>query len=109
MTVVSTSMISAATKAAITSGRLSALPVDPIGQVSFRRSARGERSLLKRANFERLVADPIIPANGVDPTQPRAELGVSDPDVLVGILDACAEQRKEAGIDSSPAPAGQTD
>jgi Ca-activated chloride channel family protein len=44
------------------------------------------------------VADPISTANGVDPSQPRAELEVPDPDVLVGILDSWAEQRKEARV-----------
>ncbi len=44
------------------------------------------------------VADPISAANGVDPSQPRAELEVPDPDVLVGILDSWAEQRKEARV-----------
>ena len=44
------------------------------------------------------VADPISAANGVDPSQPRAELEVPDPEVLVGILDSWAEQRKEARV-----------
>ncbi len=44
------------------------------------------------------VGDPISTANGVDPNQPRAELEVPDPDVLVGILDSWAEQRKEARV-----------
>ena len=37
-------------------------------------------------------------ANGVDPTQPTAELQVPSPDVLVGILDSWAELRKEARV-----------
>jgi Ca-activated chloride channel family protein len=44
------------------------------------------------------LADPISPANGVDPTQPRAELEVPAPDVLVAILDSWAELRKEARV-----------
>ena len=44
------------------------------------------------------LADPISVENGVDPSQPRAELEVPDPDVLVGILDSWAEQRKEARV-----------
>ena len=38
------------------------------------------------------------PANGVDPTQPQAELEVPSPEVLVGILDSWAELRKEARV-----------
>jgi Ca-activated chloride channel family protein len=44
------------------------------------------------------VTDPIVPANGVDPNQPAAELEVPAPDVLVGILDSWAELRKEARV-----------
>ncbi len=44
------------------------------------------------------LADPITTANGVDPTQPRAELEVPAPDVLVAILDSWAELRKEARV-----------
>jgi Ca-activated chloride channel homolog len=44
------------------------------------------------------LADPITPANGVDPTQPQAELEVPQPDVLVAILDSWAELRKEARV-----------
>jgi Ca-activated chloride channel family protein len=44
------------------------------------------------------LADPISPANGVDPTQPQAELEVPSDDVLVRILDAWAEQRKDARV-----------
>ena len=38
------------------------------------------------------------PANGVDPTQPTAELEVPSPEVLVGILDSWAELRKDARV-----------
>ena len=44
------------------------------------------------------LAAPIVAENGVDPTQPRAELEVPAPDVLVGILDSWAELRKEARV-----------
>ncbi len=44
------------------------------------------------------IADPITPANGVDPTQPQSELDVPTPEVLSGILDAWAEQRKDARV-----------
>jgi Ca-activated chloride channel family protein len=44
------------------------------------------------------VGEPISAANGVDPTQPRAELEVPDADVLVRVLDSWAEQRKEARV-----------
>ena len=44
------------------------------------------------------LAAPVSAENGVDPNQPRAELEVPDPDVLVGILDSWAEQRKEARV-----------
>ena len=37
-------------------------------------------------------------ANGVDPTQPTAELQVPSPEVLVGILESWAELRKEARV-----------
>jgi Ca-activated chloride channel family protein len=44
------------------------------------------------------LGDPIVEANGVDPTQPTAELQVPAPEVLVGILDSWAELRKEARV-----------
>ncbi len=44
------------------------------------------------------LADPITEANGVDPTQPQAELEVPRPDVLVAILESWAELRKEARV-----------
>jgi Ca-activated chloride channel family protein len=44
------------------------------------------------------LAEPVSAANGVDPTQPRAELEVPSPEVLVRILEAWAEQRKEARV-----------
>jgi Ca-activated chloride channel family protein len=44
------------------------------------------------------VGEPVSAANGVDPTQPRAELEVPDADVLVRVLDSWAEQRKEARV-----------
>ncbi len=44
------------------------------------------------------LADPVSTANGVDPNQPRAELEVPSPEVTVRILDAWAEQRKEARV-----------
>ena len=44
------------------------------------------------------LADPIVEANGVDPTQPTAELQVPEPAVLIGILDSWAELRKDARV-----------
>jgi Ca-activated chloride channel homolog len=44
------------------------------------------------------LADPVSLANGVDPSQPQAELEVPPSDVLVNILDAWADQRKEARV-----------
>ena len=44
------------------------------------------------------LAAPVSAENGVDPTQPRSELEVPDADVLVRMLDAWAEQRKEARV-----------
>jgi Ca-activated chloride channel family protein len=40
----------------------------------------------------------VSAANGVDPNQPTAELEVPSPEVLVQVLDAWAEQRKEARV-----------
>ncbi len=44
------------------------------------------------------LSEPVSVANGVDPTQPQAELEIPAPDVLVRILDSWAEQRKEARV-----------
>ncbi len=44
------------------------------------------------------LTSPISAEFGVDPTQPRSELQVPSPAVLVKILDAWAEQRKEARV-----------
>jgi Ca-activated chloride channel family protein len=44
------------------------------------------------------LAEPIVAANGVDPSQPQAELQVPDPEVLVGVLDGWAELRKTARV-----------
>ena len=44
------------------------------------------------------ISDPISTKNGVDPTQPKSELEVPAPNVLVGILDAWAQQRKDAKV-----------
>ena len=44
------------------------------------------------------LADPFVAENGVDPTQPTSELEVPAPAVLVGVLDAWAEARKEARV-----------
>ena len=44
------------------------------------------------------LADPIVAANGVDPDQPTTELEVPEPEVLIGILDAWAELRKDARV-----------
>ncbi len=52
-----------------------------------------------RPNNPSVVVDaPIIIENGVDPNQPQSELQVPDPKVLVGVLDAWAQQRKEAKV-----------
>ena len=44
------------------------------------------------------VAAPIVAANGVDPSQPQAELEVPSPSVLTGVLDAWANDRKAARV-----------
>jgi len=44
------------------------------------------------------LAEPVSTANGVDPTQPQAELEVPAPEVTVRILDSWAQQRKEARV-----------
>jgi Ca-activated chloride channel homolog len=44
------------------------------------------------------IGEPLTAANGVDPAQPQSELEVPDPRVLVGILDAWAQQRKDARV-----------
>jgi Ca-activated chloride channel homolog len=44
------------------------------------------------------VADPIIPANGVDPNQPQTTLGVPAPPVLVKIIQKWGEDRKAARV-----------
>jgi Ca-activated chloride channel family protein len=44
------------------------------------------------------LGDPVSTANGVDPNQPRTELEVPSPEVLVRVLDAWAEQRKDARV-----------
>ena len=44
------------------------------------------------------VGAPIVPANGVDPTQPQNVLDVPDPEVLVRVLDAWEQQRKSAQV-----------
>ena len=49
-------------------------------------------------NPDVVVGDPILPANGVDPAQPQSELQVPDSKVLLGVLKAWGEQRKEAKV-----------
>ena len=44
------------------------------------------------------VGAPITLANGVDPSQPQSELTLPDSNVLVGVLDAWAQQRKDAKV-----------
>jgi Ca-activated chloride channel family protein len=44
------------------------------------------------------VGAPITTANGVDPTQPKTLLEVPQPQVMTGLLDRWAEQRKGARI-----------
>ena len=45
------------------------------------------------------VGEPIIAANGVDPTEPQVRAGgAASREVLVGVLDAWAQQRKEAKV-----------
>ena len=44
------------------------------------------------------VAAPITLANGVDPSQPQSELTLPDSKVLVGVLNAWAQQRKDAKV-----------
>lgn len=49
-------------------------------------------------NIEVPIADPIVPANGVDPAQPQTTLAVPDPAVLVEMIDRWEEQRKPARV-----------
>jgi Ca-activated chloride channel family protein len=44
------------------------------------------------------AGDPIVPTNGVDPSQPQNVLGVPDPPVLDRIIDLWGEQRKSARV-----------
>ncbi len=44
------------------------------------------------------VGAPIVTANGVDPSEPKAALDVPQPKVLVALLDRWAEQRKGARV-----------
>ena len=44
------------------------------------------------------VGTPIVAANHVDPSQPRTTLEVPDPEVMIGVLDRWAEQRKPAKV-----------
>jgi Ca-activated chloride channel family protein len=44
------------------------------------------------------VGKPIVSANHVDPTQPKTTLEVPDPEVMIGVLDRWAEQRKPAKV-----------
>ena len=44
------------------------------------------------------VAEPIVLTNGVDPNEPQAELEVPQPEVLTGILDSWANNRKAARV-----------
>jgi Ca-activated chloride channel family protein len=44
------------------------------------------------------LASPISTEFGVDPSQPRAELQVPSPEVLVKLLDSWAQNRKEARV-----------
>jgi Ca-activated chloride channel family protein len=44
------------------------------------------------------VAEPITPANGVDPNQPQTLLEVPQPRVLTALLDKWARQRKKARV-----------
>jgi Ca-activated chloride channel family protein len=44
------------------------------------------------------IGDPIVAANGVDPTEPQNVLAVPEPAVLVKVLDTWEEQRKAARV-----------
>ena len=44
------------------------------------------------------IGAPIIAANGVNPSEPQSELEVPSPSVLVGVLEAWAQQRKDAKV-----------
>ncbi|HEX2272579.1 MAG TPA: substrate-binding domain-containing protein [Acidimicrobiales bacterium] len=70
-----------------------------------------ERFVQKPENQQRVVSfgfrpgnpqvaagDPIVPANGVDPSQPQNVLGVPEPPVLDRIIDVWGEQRKSARV-----------
>ena len=49
-------------------------------------------------NIEVPVADPIIPENGVDPTQPTTTLEVPEPGVLLDLIDQWGRTRKAAQV-----------
>jgi Ca-activated chloride channel family protein len=44
------------------------------------------------------VGAPIVPANGVNPGEPRQTLDVPEPEVMVAVLERWAEQRKPARV-----------
>jgi Ca-activated chloride channel family protein len=44
------------------------------------------------------IGAPITPDNGVDPDQPQTQLQVPAPEVMVGLLDVWAQQRKPANV-----------
>jgi Ca-activated chloride channel family protein len=44
------------------------------------------------------IGKPIVAANHVDPTQPATTLKVPSPEVMLGVLDRWAEQRKPAKV-----------
>jgi Ca-activated chloride channel family protein len=49
-------------------------------------------------NPEVAIADPVSPANGVDPDQPQTLLEVPEPPVMLELLDRWDEQRKPARV-----------
>jgi Ca-activated chloride channel family protein len=50
------------------------------------------------ANPSVAVADPVVPANGVDPEEPTTLLDVPAPDVMIDLLDRWEDQRKRARV-----------
>jgi len=69
---------------------------------AFVQRAENQRRVLefgfRPGNPEVGVDDPIVPANGVDASQPATTLEVPDPEVMVRVLDSWSTNRKSARV-----------
>jgi Ca-activated chloride channel family protein len=66
-----------------------------------RRPANQERVLefgFRPGNPRVAIGPPIVSGNGVDPSQPQTTLDVPEPEVLVGLIDQWALNRKRARV-----------